>query len=244
MRRYVSKISDAQRRAFLFGMREATAPFVAIGTWAFVTGIAMVKSGLSESMAVLMTVLVYAGSAQLTALPLMETGAPLWLIFAAGMVVNVRFVIFGAALQPYFRHFSWRKRLALGFLISDIAFVLFIARYADAKRVGTNQQLWYFLGIIIPGWIVWNVLSIIGVYMGGLVPASWSLDFAAILALLAIIIPLIKTRPMVMCLVVAGVVAWVGQLLPLRLGLAVAVMAGVVAGVVSEQLAQRARQFS
>lgn len=229
-------VGDAARRAFRMGIRDSRAPLVAIGTWGFVTGIAMVKSGMSETMAVLMTLLVYAGSAQLTALPLMEAGAPLWLIFAAGMVVNVRFVIFGAALQPFFAQYSAWKRLVLGFLIIDVAFVLFVSRYADAKRIGTRQQLWYFLGMTISGWIVWNTSSIIGIYMGGLVPPGWGLDYAAVLALLAIVVPLVTSRPMLACLLVAGVTAWVGQVLPLRLGLLAAVVAGVGAGVLTERV--------
>lgn len=235
------RVNKAQRHAFMSGLTDAIAPLVAVGTWGFVTGIAMVKSGLTESMATLMTLMVYAGSAQLTALPLIEARAPLWLIFAAGMVVNMRFIIFAAALQPYFRHLSWPRRLVLGVFSSDITFVLFISRYSEKRRVGTSQQLWYFLGVAIPGWAVWNVFSLIGVYMGGLVPSGWSLDFAAVLALLAIVIPLVKTRPMVMCLLVAGVIAWVAQPLPLRLGLAAAVIGGVIAGIAGERLAQRAR---
>lgn len=235
------RINDARRRAFMYGLRDALVPLVAVATWGFVTGIAMVKAGLTESMATLMTVMVYAGSAQLTALPLIESGAPLWLIFAAGFVVNIRFIIFGAALQPYFRHLSWPRRFLLGLWTSDIVFVIFMARYGDRKRVGTSQQLWYFLGVVIPGWLVWNIFSLFGVYMGSFVPSGWSLDFAAILALLAIVIPLIKTRPVIMCMVVAAVIAWLGQPLPLRLGLAAAVVAGVIAGVMAERTALRAR---
>lgn len=235
------QISSAQRRAFMHGLRDAIGPFIAVATWGFVTGIAMVKSGLSENMAALMTIMVYAGSAQLTSLPLIESGAPLWLIFAAGMVVNIRFVIFAAALQPYFRHLSWQRRLWLGILTSDIVFVLFMSRYADSRRIGTSSQLWYFLGVVVPGWVVWNFFSLVGVYMGGFVPPEWSLDFAAILALLAIVIPLIKTRPMFMCLLVAGVIAWLGQPLPLRLGLGLAIIGGVAAGIFSERLVLRAR---
>jgi predicted branched-subunit amino acid permease len=202
---------------------DVLATLIATSTWGFVTGIALVKSGLTESMAVLMTLTVYAGSAQLTSLPLIESSAPLWLIFAAGTVVNIRFIILGAALQPFFRNMSWPKRLGLGYLSTDMAFVLFMARYGDSRDKGTPDQFWYLMGI----------------YMGSFVPASWSLDFAAILALMAIIIPLVKTRPMAMCLLVAGVTAWVCQPLPLRLGLAVAVVGGVVAGVVTETLQHR-----
>lgn len=221
------------------GFYDVLPTMVATGTWGLVMGIALVKSGLSDSMATLMTVTVYAGSAQLTSLPLIEAGAPLWLIFAAGFVVNIRFLIFGAALQPYFRKFSWPRRLALGYLSSDIVFVLFMARYAEHREKGTREQLWYFLGVIIPGWVSWQACSMAGIFLGTLVPQSWSLDFAAILAILGIIVPLVKTRPMAVSLLVAGAIAWAGQPLPLRLGLAAAVVGGVASGVLAEKYAAR-----
>jgi predicted branched-subunit amino acid permease len=217
------------------GLREVTPALIATSIWAFVTGIAMVKAGMTEGMASLMTLLVYAGSAQLTALPLMVAGAPLWLIFAAGAVVNIRFVIFGAALQPYFRHYPWGKRLALGFWCSDISFVLFMTRYGDdTHKKGTSEQLWYYLGVIVPGWLSWQALSLLGIYVGGIVPDTWGLDFAATLALMIITLPLVTSRPMAVCVLVAGAVAWLGQPLPLRLGLAAAVVSGIVSGVAAE----------
>jgi len=222
------------RRSFAAGLKEAASAMVALCIWAFVTGFAMVSYGLSEGMAVLMSILVYAGSAQLTALPLMVAGAPLWLIFAAGFVVNIRFIIFGAALQPYFRKYSWPKRLALGYWSSDLVFVFFMTRYGNARRRGTRGQLWYYLGIIVPGWFAWQTFSLLGIYAGAFVPPSWSLEFAATLALMGVAIPLVRNMPMVVTVLVAGAVAWLGQPLPLRLGLAAAIVAGVAGGVVAE----------
>ncbi|MGE8604034.1 AzlC family ABC transporter permease [Bordetella trematum] len=218
----------------------AIAPaLIATGTWGMVTGVAMVKSGLTESMALAMTLLMYAGSAQLTSLPLIATGAPIWLIFAAGCVVNLRFVIFGAALHPFFRHLSWPKRLGLGYFTTDMGFVLFMPRFGDATVRGTREQLWFFLGTIVPGWLMWQSSSVLGIYLGSMVPSTWSLDFAAVLALMAITVPLVNSKPMVISVLAAGIVAWVGQPLPLRLGLAAAVIAGIVAGIWAEHYFKR-----
>ncbi len=230
-----------KRQCFASGFVDLRTALVATSVWGLVTGVAMVKSGLTESMATLMTVLVYAGSAQLTSLPLIASSEPLWLIFMAATVVNIRFLIFGAALQPYFRHLSWPKRLALGYISSDISFVVFMARYGESPGGDRQEQLWYYLGIVLPCWLSWYGFSLMGVYLGAFVPASWSLDFAAILALLAIIIPLVRTRPMLMCLIVASAIAWAGQLLPMRLGLAGAVAGGVLAGVLADRFQQRRR---
>ena len=240
----MTKLSSQQAKAlasaraiksFREGFQQLLPTLVATSLWGFVTGIAMVKAGMSELMASLMTLLVYAGSAQLTALPLIMAGAPLWLIFAAACVVNIRFIIFGAAVQPFFSRYRWPSRFGLGFLLSDMGFVLFMSKFAEAKKRGTPHQKWFYLGLIIPGWIFWQVATLAGIFMGGVVPAGWELEFAATLALLAITIPLIKNMPMAVSIVVAACLAWLGQPLPLRLGLAVAVVGGVVAGVCAEK---------
>jgi predicted branched-subunit amino acid permease len=231
--------NPAGRQFFLAGCRDVAGPLIATSTWGFVTGIAMLKSGLSEAMAGLMTLLVYAGSAQLTALPLLEAAAPVWLIGLAGLVVNIRFLIFGAALHPYYRHLSWPKRFGIGYLTSDIAFVLFMSRYGEPRAEDSTEYIWYMLGMVVPSWFAWMVFSFLGILVGGVIPDSWSLEFAAILALLGVVIPLIKTRPMVVCLMVAGFVSWAGQPLPLRLGLLLAVISGIVAGVFAERMQTR-----
>lgn len=235
---------DERRRRFV-AMREgflAVLPIlVATSTWGVVTGVAMVKSGLTENAALAMTLLVFAGSAQLSSLPLIASGAPIWLVFLAGLVVNLRFIIFGAALYPYFSNLSWQKRLAYGYFTTDSAFVIFMPKFGDAKVRGTQEQQWFFLGAIAPGWLTWQVSSIIGIYLGALVPESWSLDFAAVLALMAVTVPLASSRPVLVAIMASGVVAWVTQLLPLRLGLALSVVAGIVAGIIAERVFRKER---
>jgi predicted branched-subunit amino acid permease len=232
----------ARRRAALkegfLGIRPAIIP---TATWGLVTGIALVKSGLSEQAAVMMTLMVYAGSAQLTSLPLIASGAPLWLIFAAGFIVNVRFLIFGAALQPYFQSLPWYKRLAYGYFTTDMSFVVFMPRFGKAPVRGTQEQHWFFLSMIIVGWLTWQCSSLLGIFLGAMVPTAWSLDYAAILALLGITIPLANSRPMLVAIIASGCTAWVAQPLPLRLGLLVAVVVGICAGMWAEHRLNKGR---
>jgi predicted branched-subunit amino acid permease len=234
-----SAVRDEQITAFKAGVRALAPATPAIAVWGMVTGLAMVKVGLSQTLALVMTLLVYAGSAQLTALPLIMVGAPLWLIFAASVVVNLRFVIFSAAFYPFFRHYSVLKRLVLGYFSGDLSFVVFIPRYAEAPVKGTREQTWFFWGISITNWVVWQVASILGIFLGAVIPTEWSLEFAAVLALMAIVVPMATTRPMLASIAAAGVVAWVAQPLPLRLGLVVAVVVGVVAGIAVERAQER-----
>jgi len=227
------------RRAALAGMRAGLPMFFATAVWGFVTGIAMVKAGIGTGMAVFMSLIVYAGSAQLIALPLLMVGTPVWMIFLAGMMVNARFMVFGAAIHSWFRALPLGKRIAYGYFNSDMSFVLFMSRFADAPQRGTRFQHWYYTGIALPAWFSWQIPSVVGIYVGDVVPESWSLGFAATLALLAILVPLIKGRPMIVAIAVAAVVAWIGQLLPLGSGLIAAVLVGISAGLYLERRSTR-----
>ena len=217
------------------GLHAVSPGLIALAIWGVVTGIAMVKSGLTETQAIVMSLLVYAGSAQLTALPLLAAGAPIWLIFAAGIIVNLRFLIFGAALHPFFRDLSWRKRLLLGYMSVDVSFVVFMPRFADAPKKGTFEQHWFFIGTVIASWIVWQVTSMVGIALGAIVPVSWSLEFGAVLALMAMMLPHITSRPILISVMAAGITAWLTHMWPLRLGLLAAVVVGIMVGMWSER---------
>ena len=147
-----------------------------IGAWGLVTGVAMVKSGLSVPLALLMTFTVFAGSAQLAALPLMATGAPLWVIWATAFCVNLRFVIFSAQWRPFFMRFPLRERLALGYISADLSYVLFMKRFQEPRE--DEGQIEYFLGGSSINWLSWQVASVVGILLADVIPTQWGLGFA------------------------------------------------------------------
>jgi predicted branched-subunit amino acid permease len=235
------EIAQQRRAAFVRGIKAMAPATIATGTWGLVTGVAMVKIGLTTAQALGMTLLVFAGSAQLAALPLIAAAAPVWVVLLTATVVNLRFVIFSAGLQPFFRHYSLARRLLLGYLATDVGFALFLSRYAQlppAER-GTFEQTWFFLGMAAGSWAAWQGTSIVGILLAAQVPATWGLEFASILALIALTIPMITSKPALIGAIVAGIAAVVASGLPLKLGLVVAVITGIVAAMASELALER-----
>ena len=90
--------SVRQRPEFREGARQMAPAALGIGAWGLMTGVAMVKAGLSTIESSAMTLFVYAGSSQLAAIPLFFAGAPAWVILATGFCVNLRFVVFSLHL--------------------------------------------------------------------------------------------------------------------------------------------------
>jgi predicted branched-subunit amino acid permease len=187
----------------------------------------MVKGGLAVPWAIMMSLLVYAGSAQLAALPLIVAGAPLWVIVATGLITNLRFVIYSAALRPYFAHLPPRARALLGFFMTDFTFTLFM-REAQENRLPEHRDAW-FAGVCTNNWITWQVFAITGIVAASYVPTEWGLEFTGTLALVALVGPSLVTRPAILGAVVAAAVALLAHGLPFKLGLFCGALAGIAA---------------
>jgi predicted branched-subunit amino acid permease len=219
------------------GLKTGMPTLFGIGAWGLVVGIAMVKTGLTVPQALAMTLVVFAGSAQLASLPLIAAHAPIWVIFATALVVNLRFVIFSALLAPHFANLPLRKRFLLGYVAGDMTVALFLQKYPnEAPQVG---KLSYLKGLLYPNWAAWQVGSIAGIFLGSAVPPEWGLGFAGTLAIICITVPLVASRPALCGVLVAGLVAVLAAGLPYKLGLLAAVVLGMAAAMLVEELTDK-----
>lgn len=219
------------------GVKAGIPSLFGIAAWGLVVGVAMVKSGLTVVQALGMTLIVFAGSAQLASLPLIVANAPIWVVFATALVVNLRFVIFSALLAPHFAHLPWHKRLMLGYTAGDMTVALFLQRFPDeAPAVG---KVSYLKGLLYPNWTAWQVGSIAGIFLGSAVPAEWGLGFAGSLAILCILVPMVLGSAALAGVAVASVTAVLAFDFPYKLGLLAAVVLGMATSMLVQELVEK-----
>lgn len=207
-----------------------------LAAWGLMTGVAMVKSGMSVVEACAMSLLVFAGSSQLAAIPLIAASAPAWVILATSFCVNLRFVVFSAHLRPYMMHLPLWQRLVGGYLTADLSYVLFTRRFphpSDAQADRTAQQA-YLMGGSVFNWASWQVASLLGIALANVVPTHWGLGFAGILALLGVACSLASSRLRMVSAGVAAMAAVVAFALPFKLNIVVAIAAAVALCLVIE----------
>lgn len=214
------------RDAFLRGARELLPMWPGIFAWGLVTGVAMVKSGLSVTEAIVLSLLAYAGSAQLAALPLIAAFAPIWLITLTAITVNLRFVVYSVLTRRHFEHLSANRRLWLGYLVGDIMFVRFSAMVE--REPDYPHRVPYYFGGALSNWAVWQISSIIGIVAATAIPTSWGLELAGTLTLVALLVPLCANRPVLAGATVAALVSVLAHEMPMRLGLLLAIVLGVI----------------
>lgn len=196
-----------------------------IAAWGLITGVAMGNSGLGLPLMLAMSLLVYAGSAQLAVLPLLAGGAPVWVVWATALCVNLRFVVFSLQWRPYFAHLPMAQRLRLAYFTADLNYVLFMRRFPEPRP--EPAQLPYFWGGACTNWMAWQLPSIAGILLADQIPVHWGLGFAGTLALLGVGLSLMGDRSAAVAAAVAGAAAVAAYALPLKLNIVVAIAAAV-----------------
>ena len=141
---------------------------LAIFSWAVVTGLAMGKSSLSTEQALAMSLFVFAGSAQLAALPLIGAGFSVFTILITALIVNLRFVIFSIGVQAHFSHLPAWRRAILGYFTADFGYLMYTSRFGEvqteAERKNDSYYRTYFMyGLATGNWGFWQAGSILGI---------------------------------------------------------------------------------
>ena len=213
---------------FARGARDMSGVSLGIAAWGLVTGVAIVKSGLDLPLALLMSLLVFSGSSQLAALPLITAGAPLWVVWATALCVNLRFVIFSAGWRPYFARLPLWQRVRMGYFTADLNYLIFMRRFPEPRPA--PEQLPYFWGGVLTNWSAWQLPSLIGIVLAERIPTAWGLGFAGTLALLGLMYSLVSDRATLAAAAVAGCAAVAAYALPLKLNIVVAIAAAVAIG--------------
>ena len=235
-----------QQQAWRDGIKTMSTSAITIFSWALVTGLAMGKSALTTEQALAMSLLVFAGTAQLAALPLIAAGFSVSTILVTAFVVNLRFIIFSIGVQANFSHLPYWRRVLLGYFTADFGYLMFTNRFPEVQavqeRIADGHYRSYFMyGLATGNWMIWQFGAILGIVFASQIPDSWGLEFAGTLALIAVIVPMLDHRAARWAAIVAAVVAVLTHSLPLKLNLSLAIIAAILVGILADRSPKRVR---
>ena len=225
-----------RRDEFLAGMKATIPLVIGIIPFAIIFGAVAMTSALSPGAAVGMSALVFAGTAQLVGTELMAGGSSLAVVFLTTLIINLRLVFYAAALGWHTKHLPQRWLIPLAGLLTDQTFVVVMQRYQQPDA--SPYKHWYYLGSAVLMYVSWQLSTWVGVIAGASIPnpKALGLDFAGTVTFIAIVIPMIRNRPALVAVLVAGALSILAHGLPYQLGLLVATLLGTLAGFLAQTL--------
>ena len=215
---------------FWQGVRDGTPFILVILPFGAVFGVVATEAGLNLSQVMGFSVLVIAGAAQFVAVQMMVDSAPVLIVLAASLAVNLRMAMYSASLAPHLGRISWWKRGVVSYFMVDQAYAASILKYEQTPSMTPENKLSYYLGVITPVCPVWYLATWAGAALGTAVPAGLPIDFAVPITFLALIVPMLRSLAHVTAALVSIIGVLVFAALPFNLGLLLAALLAMMAG--------------
>ena len=188
----------------LLGVRRSLALILSVCTYGVAFGVIARQTGLSLTEATLMSAVVRAGAAQLVVLGLWSTSLPVVAIVLTTLLVNLRFLLMGAALRPWFARLSSLKAYGSLCFLGDESWALTMHELTEGK-----QDAAFLAGSGLMLNIAWIVATVAGYLLGAIIgnPEQWGLDFAFTATFLALLVGMWKGKATLAPWIVAAAVA-------------------------------------
>ena len=229
-----SRPSDSKlsaRGEFISGVLEELPLQAGIIPFGMVYGILGMESGMTALQTFLLSSILFGGASQIIFTQLYAAATPFGIWVGSIAAINARHLLYSTSMLEYLGQLPLRWRILLAYLLTDEAYAVSIRRYS--LRPHSEVMHYHLLGSGILLFIVWQLSTLAGIMVGAAIPDYLDLGFAIPLSFLAIVVPLLRSRPELVCAVVASVVALGGQSLPWNSWLIIAALSGVAAGMAS-----------
>ncbi|MFD2118004.1 AzlC family ABC transporter permease [Paenibacillus yanchengensis] len=213
--------------SFLQGVKDCIPTLLGYLSIGLAAGVIGHTAGLSVAEIALISILVYAGSAQFIMAGMIAAHGSAISIITTVLFVNLRHLLLSAALSPYFRHLTPFKNMLIGALLTDETFGVAITQTAKKKQI---SEKWMH-GLNITAYINWVVANIVGAFFGQWItnPDSLGLDFALPAMFIGLLVILMASRPK---LIVDIIVALCAVVLVVGVSLVSSSSAGIIVATV------------
>jgi predicted branched-subunit amino acid permease len=159
---------------------------------------------------------------------LWATGASPLIVGSSVAVINLRHMLYSAAVAKYLRPLSLRWRIVLGYLLTDEAFAISIKRFETTDRPEFAHYHLFGSGLTL--WVCWQIATIFGVLAGATIPDELNLGFAIPLTFMALVLPNLRRVSDIAAATSAALVALFGQALPWNAWIVAAAVVGITVG--------------
>ena len=215
------------RRDVAAGAR-AMAPWLAgIVPFGLVIGVSAAQADVPALAGWLTGPLIYAGSAQVATIGMLDAGAAPIAVVAVALVINVRLIFYSATMARHWRGTPWWWRLSAAYLLVDPSVAVGLDGY---QRLGRDRAHAHYLGGAVLLWVSWLAAISTGEIAGAGLPAWLHLEFVIPLYLVGQVISRLADPSRRRAIFVAAAVAVLALPAPLQLGIALAIAAGIAAG--------------
>lgn len=221
---------DSKPRLFLQGTVAMLPLSVAVLPWGLLAGSFAIEAGLNPFESQALSAILFAGSAQLVATGMIKAGAGLMTMLITTFFITSRHFLYSVSMRGKISPLPTRWRVILGFLLTDELFAL------CGQQSEKQFNRWYALGAGFSFYLIWNLATLVGIVAGSYIPSlnSIGLEFAVAATFIAIVIPNVKSIPILISVITALILSVTLTIFNINGSLMYASVGAMLAGYFSE----------
>ena len=188
---------------FKKGLIDISPLLIPVIPFGIIFGAIGIELGFSPLITYATSLIIFGGASQIVFIQLLSGGASSLVAITSVGVINSRHFLYGAVLTEYLEKLSLIKKLLISYLITDQTFAV-SSKYFKNHKIN-NHSHYHLIGAGVILWPTWQVTTIIGIFLGSIVPEEWGLKFAIPLTFLAIIVNDFRKLDHVLVMIISGI---------------------------------------
>lgn len=196
--------------------------------WGVLCGTLAVEAGLSGLQAQMMSLTMFAGTAQLSGITILGAGGSWLTLINSTSMVNVRYILYSAVYKEEITKLPLYKRLLFAFTMNDFMFA--VSEESQLKNGYFDYAYTVTAGLVF--YVIWNFSTFLGIFLARFLSDIDSLGFDFVIAatFITIILPMIKTKALLLSVVTSAAFAYLFEYFRIGNGLIFSALIGMIVG--------------
>ena len=217
-------------KIFFKGVADVSPLMIPVVPFGIIFGVLAIDLGLSPITAMGMSIIIFGGASQIIFLQLFSAGASSLIILSSVGAVNSRHLLYGAILSEHMSDFKMTWKIIISYFLVDQAFAV---TNSYLKKSTDKNKAFHSFGAGATCWIIWQTTTIIGIFLGSIIPEKLGLSFAVPLTFLALIVDDLRKFTNIIVIIISGSIATFGyEIIPFKAYVIVAATSGLIVAMI------------
>ena len=221
-------------KIFFKGVTDVSTLMIPVVPFGIIFGVLAIDLGLSPITIIAMSIIIFGGASQIIFLQLFSAGASSLIILSSVGAVNSRHLLYGAVLSEHMSGFKMTWKIIISYFLVDQAFAV---TNSYLKKSTDKDKAFHSFGAGATCWVIWQITTIIGIFLGSIIPEKLGLSFAVPLTFLALIVDDLRKLINVIVIIISGLIATLGyEIIPFKAYVIVAAISGLIIATILTKL--------
>ncbi len=190
-------------KIFLRGALDVLPLMIPVVPFGIIFGAIGIELGFGPYVTYATSIIIFSGASQIVILQLLSAGASPLISITSSSVVSTRHLLYGAVVSQHLGHLSMYWKVGLSYLLTDQAFA--VSNEYLKKNSENKFKHYHLVGSGLTLWFIWQATTIIGIFLGSIVPDELGLTFTIPLTFLALLVNYLRKTDHLIVIILSGV---------------------------------------